>query len=260
MLDAIWELLHRVSLVRVTACVLWASGALPAIAQTPLISLVAQGDSAMDGGQFLVAERFYNEALSMADPAHKTVQAGLFYKKALALRGAGKVLLALDAIEWALVHEGRDLFRSLKAELETEASHTVIDSGQIRDALVARSFGVSGRPASLDLWVEFEFDSAELTSKGLLQAKEMAGAMLFPEFEGRRFKLVGHTDVIGPAEYNLDLSNRRASRLRVWLVDRYGLRAGMLEAEGRGEEEPVSKGTTPTDHARNRRVEVKLLD
>ena len=88
----------------------------------------------------------------------------------------------------------------------------------------------------------------------------MAGAMLSAEFADTRFLLVGHTDARGGAEYNLDLSYRRAASLRQWLVERFGFRAERISAEGRGEQEPVATGNSPDDHARNRRVELRLLD
>jgi outer membrane protein OmpA-like peptidoglycan-associated protein len=88
----------------------------------------------------------------------------------------------------------------------------------------------------------------------------MADAMLSAEFEDYRFLLVGHTDARGAADYNLDLSYRRAGGLRQWLIERFGFRAERIAAEGRGEEEPVASGNSQADHARNRRVELRLLD
>ena len=245
---------------------LFVSGPSPSAGQTDssaedeLLDAVARGDSAMSAGQFVNAVAAYDIAIGLADPTKKTVQAGLFYKKALAFRGAGKILLALDSVEWALFNQERELFRSLQADLQSAASRTIVDSEQIRDVLAGRSFIVAGGAASLNLWVRFEFDSARLTREGALQVRQMADAMLSPEFDGRRFLLVGHTDVTGPADYNLDLSKRRASRLREWLVDRYDFNADTVRTDGRGEEEPVSRGNTTDDHARNRRVELRLLD
>ena len=52
----------------------------------------------------------------------------------------------------------------------------------------------------------------------------------------------------------------RAGGLRQWLIERFGFRAERIAAEGRGEEEPVASGNSQADHARNRRVELRLLD
>ena len=116
-----------------------------------------------------------------------------------------------------------------------------------------------GRPG-LNIWVGFEFDSAELTPQGERQAREMAEAMLSPEFADSQFLLVGHTDERGTPEYNLDLSERRADGLRDWFLKEFDFQSERLNADGRGEEELVSRETSEAAHARNRRVEVQLLN
>ncbi|MCJ7629909.1 MAG: OmpA family protein [Longimicrobiales bacterium] len=66
--------------------------------------------------------------------------------------------------------------------------------------------------------------------------------------------LVGHTDDIGTPESNLDLSRRRAERVRELLVTEHGIGAARLKAEGRGETQPMEANGTPEGRARNRRV------
>jgi len=66
--------------------------------------------------------------------------------------------------------------------------------------------------------------------------------------------LVGHTDDIGTPESNLDLSRRRAERVKEVLVTDHGIDPSQLQAEGRGETEPVEDNGTPEGRARNRRV------
>ena len=240
---------------------LWLAGVACALGATPLSEAVARGDAAVRGGRFAAAVRAYDEALGIADPANKEILAGLFFKKARALRGAGEILVALETIEQARSHQQHDAFDEFHAELQERASGTVFNADQIRRALrTARSFAVSGGTPSLNIWVGFEFDSAELTPQGEQQAAEMGEAMLSPEFADMRFLLVGHTDERGAVEYNLDLSEGRANGLRKWLLERFGFQSERLEAEGRGEEEPVSQGSSEASYARNRRVEVQLLD
>lgn len=237
------------------------TGAGGAEGQTLLSEAVSRGDAAAREGRYAAANRAYDEALSLADPENKQVLAGLFYKKARALREAGQILVALEAVERALSYQEHQTFEALHSELQQRASQTVFDSGQIQRALhSARGFGVSGGVPSLNLWVGFAFDSAALTRQGLRQATEMAEAMLSAEFEDSRFLLVGHTDARGRAEYNLDLSYRRADGLRQWLLERFGFRAERISAEGRGKQDLVALGNSPADHARNRRVELRLLD
>jgi peptidoglycan-associated lipoprotein len=67
--------------------------------------------------------------------------------------------------------------------------------------------------------------------------------------------IIGHTDSVGRAERNQDLSLQRAQAVAEWL-QRQGLRADALSIESQGQEQP--QVPTPNDRAEplNRRVEV----
>lgn len=66
----------------------------------------------------------------------------------------------------------------------------------------------------------------------------------------------GHTDSVGTADTNLDLSRRRSEAVRDALVERYGIAATRLTARGYGATVPKDTNATPEGRARNRRVEV----
>ncbi len=55
----------------------------------------------------------------------------------------------------------------------------------------------------------------------------------------KRMRIEGHTDSHGAAEYNLDLSKRRAASVRTWLIE-HGIDSGRLESEGYGTHAPDS--------------------
>ena len=69
-------------------------------------------------------------------------------------------------------------------------------------------------------------------------------------------KIVGHTDSIGSAASNLDLSRRRATQVRSVLVADYRIAAARLTTDGRGESMPLEDNGTPAGRARNRRVDL----
>jgi outer membrane protein OmpA-like peptidoglycan-associated protein len=71
-----------------------------------------------------------------------------------------------------------------------------------------------------------------------------------------KIEIVGHTDSIGAAGANLDLSRRRADATRLALVTTHGIGATRLRADGRGEDQPVEDNGTLAGRARNRRVEL----
>ncbi|TVT75066.1 MAG: OmpA family protein [Denitromonas halophila] len=71
-------------------------------------------------------------------------------------------------------------------------------------------------------------------------------------------RIVGHTDSNGREGYNMQLSRARAKAVRAVLIDDGKIDPVRLNAEGRGEAEPVADNATPEGRARNRRVELFL--
>jgi outer membrane protein OmpA-like peptidoglycan-associated protein len=74
---------------------------------------------------------------------------------------------------------------------------------------------------------------------------------------GRTLVLEGHTDNVGAAAANLDLSQRRAAAVRAELL-RLGVSAEVLQAVGFGPARPVASNATDAGRARNRRVTLVL--
>lgn len=75
----------------------------------------------------------------------------------------------------------------------------------------------------------------------------------------RRIKIVGHTDNVGKDAANQKLSEGRAQAVREALIER-GIDASRLEAEGRGETEPIDTNDTEEGRQNNRRVEIEVLE
>lgn len=72
-------------------------------------------------------------------------------------------------------------------------------------------------------------------------------------------RIEGHTDSTGPAALNLRLSEERARAVRDALID-LGIDASRLNAVGMGEDFPIATNTTEEGRARNRRVDVIVLN
>jgi len=68
----------------------------------------------------------------------------------------------------------------------------------------------------------------------------------------------GHTDSIGDAGYNKKLSEKRAAAVVYYLRER-GVDASRMKAIGYGEEHPVADNATAEGRAKNRRVEIRLI-
>jgi outer membrane protein OmpA-like peptidoglycan-associated protein len=67
----------------------------------------------------------------------------------------------------------------------------------------------------------------------------------------------GHTDSTGEADYNQELSERRAQSVVQYLVS-HGVDAQRPQAVGRGESDAVADNETPEGRQQNRRVVIKL--
>jgi len=71
-----------------------------------------------------------------------------------------------------------------------------------------------------------------------------------------RLKIIGHTDNQGAADYNLDLSSRRAANVSAALVGGYGIDPTRLSYEGAGLTKPIASNDSDDGRAKNRRVEL----
>jgi outer membrane receptor protein involved in Fe transport len=67
----------------------------------------------------------------------------------------------------------------------------------------------------------------------------------------------GYTDSVGKPEYNQKLSERRAKSVKDYL-EAHGVAAGILSAQGFGEENPIDTNATKEGRAANRRVTVRF--
>ncbi len=75
----------------------------------------------------------------------------------------------------------------------------------------------------------------------------------------KRVRIEGHTDSTGPASVNLRISQQRADSVLQELVA-MGVSADRIQAVGMGEDFPIATNETSDGRARNRRVDVILLD
>ena len=65
----------------------------------------------------------------------------------------------------------------------------------------------------------------------------------------------GHTDAVGNATANLDLSKRRAEAVKAVFVSQFSVEASRLTTSGLGAGKPIDSNDTPQGRAQNRRVE-----
>jgi outer membrane protein OmpA-like peptidoglycan-associated protein len=105
--------------------------------------------------------------------------------------------------------------------------------------------------------VYFETAKATIKPESFSLLDEVATVILATKLG--RVRIEGHTDSVGNAEYNMDLSQRRADAVRSYLISK-GLSGDDLIAVGYGEGQPVVSNASAAGRAQNRRVVFTLLD
>ncbi len=105
--------------------------------------------------------------------------------------------------------------------------------------------------------IQFEFDKAVLKSVNREVLSRIAGILLTSK--GYHITVYGHTDDVGSEAYNQELSERRAQAVRDYLVEA-GIGPQIIATKGYGKTNPLLAGKTPQARAKNRRVEVEIVD
>ena len=82
--------------------------------------------------------------------------------------------------------------------------------------------------------------------------------LLILEPKNLKFKVIGHTDSVGDYKINRELSLKRASAVRNYLVDS-GIAKDRIAVVGLGESDPIDNNLTKEGRANNRRVEIIIL-
>ena len=108
-----------------------------------------------------------------------------------------------------------------------------------------------------DVSVTFAFDKSVLTKDDKDQLDQIATNL--PNTRGYLIALTGGTDSVGDAQYNYQLSNRRADAVVTYLSTKYNIPPHKFYLIGIGKDNPVADNHTRDGRAQNRRVEIKLL-
>ncbi|MFT3810940.1 MAG: OmpA family protein [Micropepsaceae bacterium] len=103
--------------------------------------------------------------------------------------------------------------------------------------------------------VFFNFDKSDLTPEAQAVIAEAAAA--FASTGSVSIAVVGHTDTVGSAAYNLPLSQRRAASVKAGLVAN-GVPGGAISTDGRGFSEPLVATGPGVKEPQNRRATIDL--
>jgi OOP family OmpA-OmpF porin len=149
-----------------------------------------------------------------------------------------------------------------KARLIKEAQAGIGPALKIVDRLqVAAAKGEEAKvQASIDdliagQTIEFDVSSAAISPRGAALLDRLVP--ILQSSPQTKIEIGGHTDNTGDPSYNLDLSRRRATAVRQYLMSR-GVEEKGLTAVGYGQEKPIADNNTPQGRLKNRRIEFKI--
>jgi OOP family OmpA-OmpF porin len=144
------------------------------------------------------------------------------------------------------------------------AGQTAASAQQTADAANTRVGTLTNTVANLDNYhpvaetsVKFGFNKDNLTPKAKEALDQLAGSI--SSTKGYIIALEGGTDSVGPADYNYDLSQRRANAVIQYLASKHNVPAHKIYVIGLGKDKPVETNKTATGRADNRRVDVRLM-
>lgn len=109
-------------------------------------------------------------------------------------------------------------------------------------------------PTGLDMMINFNLNSSELTPDARTKLGEFAKALQDSRLKSHAFVVEGYTDASGGEQYNARLSERRAKSVTSFLLS-HGIENARLTATGKGESNP--RVDNPYDPV-NRRVEMRI--
>jgi len=105
--------------------------------------------------------------------------------------------------------------------------------------------------------VTFGFDKSTLTADDKAQLDTFAGQL--GTAKSYILEVTGGTDSTGSAQYNYELSQRRADAVVQYLAAKYNIAAHRFYLIGIGKDQYVADNKTAAGRKENRRVEVRLL-
>ena len=155
--------------------------------------------------------------------------------------------------------------KTADVEQKAQAAGTTASSAQqVADAANTRVGVLTNTVANLDNYhavaetsVKFGFNKDILTSKAQDALDQLAAQI--SSTKGYIIALEGGTDSVGPADYNYDLSQRRANAVIQYLASKYNVPAHKIYVIGLGKDKPVESNKTANGRADNRRVDVRLM-
>lgn len=105
--------------------------------------------------------------------------------------------------------------------------------------------------------IQFKFDSDQLTDPSVVIVDNLVNTLTKYNEYWKSLKINGHTDSMGDAAYNKNLSQRRVDTVKKYIVGK-GISESRITSQGYGEEQPKATNDTKEGRQINRRVEFEV--
>jgi len=117
---------------------------------------------------------------------------------------------------------------------------------------IKKNLDEKGKVALYGIYFDTNKSTIKPESYGII--KEIAD--LLNENNSLKISIEGHTDDVGEALYNLELSKKRANAVLKILTEKYAVSKSQLQSKGLGESKPITENNTTIGRSKNRRVEL----
>jgi len=153
-------------------------------------------------------------------------------------------------------------FNSTEIEISNQGKLQTIDesTGEIKEDSkgVELKLQPLAKDANLTLKdIYFESNSSDLFESSFEELDRVI--KLMKSYPTMKIEIAAHTDDIGAAAYNVRLSKQRANSVISYITSN-GIEEDRLISQGYGESKPVVPNDSEENRAKNRRVELKILD
>jgi outer membrane protein OmpA-like peptidoglycan-associated protein len=130
-------------------------------------------------------------------------------------------------------------------------------AAELRNSIGDDRVGITNTGSALivNLPQDILFATGSATLRGDLTQDLRAVARSLLNYPNTTVQVIGHTDNVGSAAMNQDLSQRRAASVSS-ILQSNGVPGGRIVAFGRGEDQPIASNLSEAGRAQNRRVEI----
>ncbi|MSP55240.1 MAG: hypothetical protein EXR69_06515 [Myxococcales bacterium] len=198
--------------------------------------------------------------VKVLSPAGKPVDAEVVFQRAAGTPG-GRPLVPQhtggDGVLEQVLLPGRVKVTAVAAGFGAQQKDVSLPAGdgpfELTLKLTGAKVDVTAAQVTIKDQVHFRTDSAAISRDSFKILDEVASTLIVhPEI--LQVEVQGHTDDVGGAQRNLELSQRRANAVRLYLTEK-GIESGRLVPKGYGSTVPIGSNATDAGRSQNRRVQ-----